>query len=67
MLRDSTSVSVCTYRGGGYAASVGQPFFHPYCGVQEAFHAEVPEDGPEVLTHLTVGLELLIKSLICSL
>lgn len=53
--------TVCTYGGGGHAAGVSQPFFHPHCGVQESFHAEIPEDRPELLTHIDVGLQLLIK------
>lgn len=52
--------TVCTYRGGGHAASVSQPFLHPHRGVQESLHGEVPEDGLEVLAHLAEGLELLI-------
>lgn len=56
-----TCSTVCTYRGGGHAASVSQPFLHPHRGVQEALHAEIPEDRPEALTHLAVGLQLLIK------
>lgn len=52
--------TVCTYRGSGHTASVSQPFLHPHRGVQESLHAEVPEDGLEVLAHLAEGLELLI-------
>lgn len=50
-----------TYRGGGHAAGVGQPLLHPHRRVQEALHAEVPEDGPEVPAHLAVGLQLLVE------
>lgn len=50
-----------TYRGGGHAASVSQPFLHPHRGVKESLHAEISEDWPEVPAHLTVGLKLLIK------
>lgn len=56
-----TSCAVGTYRGGGYAAGVSQPFLHPHRGVQESLHAKIPEDRPEVPTHLTVGHEFLIK------
>lgn len=64
-LLQATAASIwlwLTYGGGGYAAGVGQPFLHPHRRVQEALHAEVPEDGPEVATHLAVGLELLLEA-----
>lgn len=57
-------LSICTYRGGGHAASVSQPFLHPHSRVQEALHAEVSENRLEVLAHLVEGLELPIESLL---
>lgn len=55
---ESRGDGVCTDGGSGHTASVGQPFFQPHCRVQESLHAEVPEDRPEVLTHLTESLGL---------
>ena len=48
--------------GGGHAAGVGQPLLHPHGRVQEAFHAEVAEDGPEVSAHLAVGRQLPLQA-----
>lgn len=60
-----TSLSLCTqrtYRRRCHTAGVGQSFLHPHGRIQESFHAEIPKHWPEVLTNLSVTLQLPIKA-----
>lgn len=50
-----------TDRTGSHTAGIRQPFLQPNRWVQESLHAEVPEDGTEILANLIESLNLFIK------